>query len=92
MVPFEPFRIPLQLLMFLGQFKGARLFKLHKLMTAFRVKKGTSVLRGLTKKKLVPGFPLGRSPCTHKPPAASASVPTGSLLRQRYYTILFFSS
>ncbi len=72
MVPFEPFRIPIHLPLFLGQFKGARLFKLQKLITAFRVKKGDICFEGAyTIKKLVPGFPSCHSPHLKKKPHKS---------------------
>jgi hypothetical protein len=45
-----------------------------------------------TKKLVYPGSPLRYSPCTDKPPAASASVPTESLLPLSFQTIIFFVS
>ncbi len=54
-------------------------------------KNGPSVLSWLTlpKKSWWPGYPSSHSSCTYKPPAASATVPTKSFLRPRFYAIIF---
>ncbi len=46
----------------------------------------------LYQKVSTPGSPLRYSPCTDKPPAASASVPIGSLLPLIFHAIIFFVS
>jgi len=36
-----------------------------------------------------PGYTSCHSPCTYKPPTGWVSVPTGSVFRARFYTIIF---